>query len=299
MTWFAHEVNINADRHEFKKLAPETQHFIKMILGFFAISDAIVADNIGINFGKEVTIREAKVCYNFQARMEDVHNETYSLLLTEYIEDEKERAKLLNSIEHHESIRGKAEWAQRYMQPGETEEERAASFPRRLLAFACVEGIFFSGSFCAIYWLADRGYKLKGLIDSNKWIARDEGQHTLFACHLYSMVRNRLSEAEAQQIVADAVELETAFINDALRCELIGMNATLMTTYIQYIADHLLELLGYSPIYNVPRNPFEFLKKLELRDLTSFFETETTEYQKPRISLESVDLHGNDELDDF
>lgn len=241
--WSAEEVDLSRDAADWNKLNPDTQHFLKHVLAFFAASDGIVTENLATRFMKEVQIPEARCFYAFQAMMEGVHNEMYSLLLDTYIKDPKEKDQLLNAIETIPVIQAKAEWALKYI-------ESAESFATRLVAFAAVEGIFFSGSFCAIFWIKHRKLGLPGLTFSNELISRDEGTHCLFACLLYSLLKNKSPVETVHQIISDAVAVETRFIQEALRVQLIAMNAKHMEQYVQFVADHLLVALGVPKIFN-------------------------------------------------
>jgi len=234
--WTAEEIDLSADLNDWKNLSEKEQYFIKHILAFFAASDGIVNENLGIKFCNEVQITEARAFYGFQIAMENIHSETYSLLIDTYIKDSAEKQYLFNAIQTIPVVQKKADWALKWINDDN-------SFAERLVAFACVEGILFSGSFCAIYWLKKRGL-MPGLTFSNELISRDEGLHTDFACLLYSMLKNQLPEGHVQTIIKGAVEVEREFICESLNCELIGMNAGLMNKYIEYVADRLLKCLG-------------------------------------------------------
>ena len=256
------------------KLNNDERHFIKHVLAFFAASDGIVNENLAVNFMSEVQIPEARCFYGFQIMMENIHSETYSLLIDAYIKDPKEKQYLFNAIETVPCVKKKADWALRWIQNG--------SFAERLVAFAAVEGIFFSGSFCSIFWLKKRGL-MPGLTFSNELISRDEGLHCDFACLLYSMLQNKMTEEQVHTIIKDAVNCEHEFVTDALPVSLIGMNARLMCQYIEFVADRLLVSLGYSKIYNAT-NPFDFMEMISLQGKTNFFEKRVGEYKKAGVA---------------
>lgn len=270
--WVAGEVDLSKDPADWKKLTSQERHFISHVLGFFASADGIVTDNLAERFSVDVSIREAKFFYDLQKTMENVHSEMYSLLIDTLIDDPKERDHLLHAAENIPCVQQKAEWAQRWIKSEE-------SFAVRLVAFAVVEGVFFSGSFCAIFWLKKRGL-MPGLCVSNTLIARDEGMHQQFATFLYAdMLQNKLPEETIHNIVGDAVKHEIAFCTDALPVSLIGMNSMDMGTYIQFVADRLLTELGVSKLYNVS-NPFDWMEHIALENKTNFFEHRVSEYQK-------------------
>lgn len=272
--WTAEEVDLGGDIKHWEGLNDNERHFISHVLAFFAASDGIVNENLGVRFLKEVQVPEARAFYGFQIAIENIHSEMYSLLLETYIKDPVEKNKLFNAIETVPVVKKKAEWAMKWI-------ESAESFAERLVAFACVEGIFFSGSFCAIYWLKKRGL-LPGLTFSNELISRDEGLHTDFACLMYSLLNNKLSTERIAEIVTNAVELEKEFICDALPVDLIGMNARLMSQYIEFVADRLLVALGNAKVYNVT-NPFDWMELISLQGKTNFFEKRVGEYQKAGV----------------
>ena len=270
--WVANELDLSKDPADWKKLTNNERHFISHVLGFFASADGIVNDNLAERFGNEVCIREAKFFYDLQKTMENVHNEMYSLLIDTLITDPKEKDTLLHAADNIPCVQAKAEWAKKWIDSSE-------SFAVRLVAFAVVEGIFFSGSFCAIFWLKKRGL-MPGLCISNTLIARDEGMHQQFATHLYSeMLQEKLSEDVVHKIVSDAVEHEITFCTDALPVSLIGMNSTDMGQYIKFVADRLLTELGVSKLYNAA-NPFDWMEFIALENKTNFFEHRVSEYQK-------------------
>lgn len=280
--WVAGEVDLSRDAADWKRLTDGERHFISHVLGFFASADGIVNDNLAERFSAEVTIREAKCFYDLQKTMENVHNEMYSLLIATLIDDPEERDRLLHASETIPCVREKARWAERWI----TSQE---SFPVRLIAFAVVEGIFFSGSFCAIFWLKKRGL-MPGLCVSNTLISRDEGLHQRFATSLYSqMIDDKLDERTVHTIVRDAVQHEVTFCTDALPVSLVGMNADDMTEYIRFVADRLLSELGVSKLYNAS-NPFDWMEYISLENKTNFFEHRVSEYQKTGAKKEDQAL---------
>jgi ribonucleoside-diphosphate reductase beta chain len=272
--WTAEEIDLSSDLVDWnEKLNDNERHFIKHVLAFFAASDGIVNENLAVNFMNEVQYPEARCFYGFQIMMENIHSETYSLLIDTYIKDTSEKSRLFNAIDTVPAVKRKAEWALRWIEKG--------SFAERLIAFAAVEGIFFSGSFCSIFWLKKRGL-MPGLSFSNELISRDEGLHCDFACLLYKELLNKLSEARVKEIVASAVEIEKEFVTDALPVSLIGMNANLMQQYIEFVADRLLVALGCSKHFNAS-NPFDFMEMQSLQGKTNFFEKKVAEYQKAGV----------------
>jgi ribonucleoside-diphosphate reductase beta chain len=281
--WTAEEIDLSSDIKDWSTLNTNEQHFIKYVLAFFAASDGIVLENLAERFLKDVPIPEARCFYGFQIMMENIHSETYSLLLDTYVKDPIEKKNLLGAIDTIPSIKAKAQWALKWI------KSPSASFAERLVAFAAVEGIFFSGSFCAIFWLKKRG-KMPGLTFSNELISRDEGLHCDFACLLYSKLKNILDEKVIRSIIEEAVVVEKAFITESLPVELIGMNSGLMGQYIEFVADRLLVALGYDRIYNTP-NPFDFMEMLSLQGKTNFFEKRVGEYQKANV-MQSVSSLG-------
>jgi len=268
--WRAEEIDLSKDIEHWVSLTSNEQHFIKMILAFFAASDGIVLENLGMRFMSEVQLSEARAFYGFQIMMENIHSETYSLLIDTYIKDKSEKNKLFRAIEEFDCIKKKADWAVKWL------DDKDSSFATRLVAFACVEGIFFSGSFCAIYWLKKRGL-MPGLTFSNELISRDEGMHTDFAVLLYNKLENKLTRETVEQLIKDAVKIEKEFICDALPCRLIGMNSALMSQYIEFVADRLLIQLGYDKVYN-SSNPFSFMEMISLESKTNFFEKRNANY---------------------
>ncbi|MCB0478809.1 MAG: ribonucleotide-diphosphate reductase subunit beta [Crocinitomicaceae bacterium] len=273
--WTAEEIDLTPDIVDWEnKLNDDERFFIKHVLAFFAASDGIVNENLAENFLSEVQYTEAKFFYGFQVAMENIHSETYSLLIDTYIKDDKDKDKLFNAIETLDCVKTKADWALRWIDTG--------SFAERLIAFAAVEGIFFSGSFCSIFWLKKRGL-MPGLSFSNELISRDEGLHCDFACLLYNNhLQNKLPKETVQKIITDAVEIEKEFITDALPVRLIGMNQDLMKQYIEFVADRLLVELGNEKVYNVT-NPFDFMDMISIQGKTNFFEKRVGEYQKAGV----------------
>ncbi|TXI86162.1 MAG: ribonucleoside-diphosphate reductase [Crocinitomicaceae bacterium] len=273
--WTAEEIDLSPDLIDWEnKLNDNERHFVKHVLAFFAASDGIVNENLAENFLSEVQYTEAKFFYGFQVAMENVHSETYSLLIDTYIKDSADKAYLFNAIDTMDCVRKKADWALRWIDQG--------SFAERLVAFAAVEGIFFSGSFCSIFWLKKRGL-MPGLSFSNELISRDEGLHCDFACLLYNNhVVNKLSKDQVRQIIVDAVEIEKDFILDALPVKLIGMNSDLMSQYIEFVADRLLQELGNEKVFNAT-NPFDFMDMISIQGKTNFFEKRVGEYQKAGV----------------
>lgn len=272
--WTAEEIDLTLDLIDWEhKLNPGEQHFIKHVLAFFAASDGIVNENLAVNFMNEVQYPEARCFYGFQIMIENIHSEAYSLLIDTYIKDPVEKHGLFHAIDTVPCVHKKADWALRWISKG--------SFAERLVAFAAVEGIFFSGSFCSIFWLKKRGL-MPGLSFANELISRDEGLHCDFACLLYSQLRHKLPVDTLQQIIASAVEIEREFVCDALPVKLIGMNADLMCQYIEFVADRLLVALGAPKLYNAA-NPFDFMDLISMQGKTNFFERRVSEYQKSGV----------------
>ncbi len=277
--WTAEEIDLSQDIVDWEKLNDGERHFISHVLAFFAASDGIVNENLAVNFLAEVQYPEAKCFYGFQIMMENIHAETYSLLIDTYIKDEKEKDRLLHALDTVPCVGKKGEWAIKWI--------NSDSFVDRLLAFAAVEGIFFSGSFCSIFWLKKRGL-MPGLSFSNELISRDEGLHTDFACLIYNnYIKNKASKEKIHEIILGAVEIEKEFVTDALPVDLIGMNAKLMQQYIEFVADRLLVSLGLEKYYNAT-NPFDFMEMISLQGKTNFFEKRVAEYQKAGV------MGGND-----
>lgn len=280
--WTVEEVDLSKDKNDWVNLNENEKYFIKMVLAFFAGSDGIVMENLAERFSKEVKILEAQYFYNFQIPMEGIHSEMYALLLDEYVNNEKEKTNLFDAINTVPCVQKKAQWAIKWI------HDKESSFATRLIAFAIVEGIFFSGSFCAIFWLKDRKL-MPGLTFSNELISRDEGLHTEFAVLLYSMLNNRLSEDIVHNIVDEAVNIEIEFITSSLPCNLIGMNSDLMTEYIKYVGNRLLVQLGYNKLYNA-HNPFDFMEKISLEGKGNFFEKRIAEYSKTGVCRDKQDM---------
>jgi len=289
--WRAEEVDLSGDMRDWEKLNENEQYFIKNILAFFAGSDGIVNWNIGDRFKEDIKqleglYKETSYLYNYQAMIEDVHNEMYSLMLDTYIKSSEEKEHLFNAIETIPCVKKKAEWAMKWIL------DENSSFSQRLVAFAIVEGIFFSGSFCAIYWLKKRGL-MPGLTSANEFIARDEGMHTETACVLYSLLEDKVSEKTIHQMITDALTIEKEFITESIPCDLIGMNSPTMCQYIEFVADNLLVNLGCSKIHNVEfPSTFSFMDAISIQGKTNFFEKRPTEYQKTSIGAISF-------VDDF
>ena len=281
--WTAEEIDLSPDLKDWERLTNDEQHFVKHVLAFFAASDGIVNENLAVNFMKEVQLPEARCFYGFQIMIENIHSETYSLLIDTYIKDNVEKKRLFNALETVPCVQKKAQWALKWINEG--------SFAERLVAFAAVEGIFFSGSFCSIFWLKKRGL-MPGLTFSNELISRDEGLHCEFACLLYSMLSNKMSQEEVYQIIGDAVDIEKEFISEALPVKLIGMNADLMKQYIEFVADRWLDELGYPKRY-LASNPFDFMEMISLEGKTNFFEKRVGDYQKAGV------MSGNKEAQTF
>lgn len=289
--WTVEEIDFAKDGKDWEKLTDDEKHFIKNILAFFAASDGIVNENLVLNFMSEIKVPEALAFYSFQNAIETVHSETYSLLIDTYIKDEVEKSRLLNAVETIPCITKKANWAIKWI------ENKEDSFATRLVAFACVEGIFFSGAFCSIYWLKERGV-MHGLTFSNELISRDESLHTEFAILLYSHIKNRLSEEEVHNIINDAVEIEKEFIIDSLPCRLLGMNSELMSQYIEFVSDRIAVQLGYNKLYNVS-NPFDFMDRISLEDKQNFFEVRVSNYSKAELhntENSKLDFNMNDDF---
>ncbi|KAI4261356.1 MAG: hypothetical protein L6R42_003449 [Xanthoria sp. 1 TBL-2021] len=274
--WTAEEIDLSKDLHDWNnRINDDEKYFISHILAFFAASDGIVNENLVERFSGEVQIPEARCFYGFQIMMENIHSETYSLLIDTYIKEQKQRAYLFNAIETIPAIRKKADWAIKWIQ------DKNSTFAQRLVAFAAVEGIFFSGAFASIFWLKKRGL-MPGLTFSNELISRDEGLHTDFACLLFSHLNNRPTKQAVQDVITEAVSIEQEFLTEALPCALLGMNATLMKQYIEFVADRLLVALGNKKVYN-STNPFDFMESISLAGKTNFFEKRVGDYQKSGV----------------
>ena len=268
--WRAEEIDLSKDIAHWDTLNADERHFISMILAFFAASDGIVLENLGMRFMTEIQLSEARAFYGFQIAMENIHSEVYSLLIDTYIKDREQKNKLFTALEHFECIKKKGDWAQKWI------NDKRSSFATRLIAFACVEGIFFSGAFCSIYWFKKRGL-MPGLTFSNELISRDEALHTEFAVMLYNKLQKKVAKNKIIEIIKEAVEIENEFICDALPCRLIGMNSHLMSQYIEFVADRLAVQLGAGEIYGT-RNPFDFMELISLEGKTNFFEKRVGEY---------------------
>ena len=280
--WTPEEIDLSKDMIHWEKLSDGERHFIKNILGFFAGADGIVMENLALRFMREVQWPEAKFFYSCQNLLEAVHSETYSLLIDTYITDSVEKDSLLRATKTIPCVQKKAEWAIQWI------DNPNAAFATRLVAFAAVEGIFFSGAFCAIFWLKQRGL-MPGLTVSNEFIARDEGLHTDFACLLYTKLQNKLDKKQVYKIIREAVQIEKEFITKSLPCQLIGMNADLMTQYIEFVADRLLLQLGYSKYYNA-MNPFQFMERISLEGKDNFFEKRVTTYAKATVGKDREEM---------
>ena len=284
--WTAEEIDLSADLADWEKLNEGEKHFVKHVLAFFAASDGIVNENLAENFVSEVQYTEAKFFYGFQIMMENIHSETYSLLIDTYIKDKAEQNHLFNAIDTVPAVQKKAEWALKWI--------GSESFVERLIAFAAVEGIFFSGSFCSIFWLKKRGL-MPGLSFSNELISRDEGLHTDFAVHLYNNhIENKLAKDRLIEIIGSALEIEKEFISESLPVSLIGMNSDLMKQYLEYVSDRLLVDLGVGKIYN-SENPFDFMKNIAMENKTNFFEKRVSEYSKSGVGVKEEKSFATDE----
>ena len=272
--WTAEEIDLGSDLSDWEKLTEDERHFIKHVLAFFAASDGIIVENLVEKFCGEVQIPEARCFYGFQIAMENIHSETYALLVDTYIKDDEEKKRLFNAVNNFEFIHRKAQWAVNWI-------NSSSNFGERLVAFAAIEGIFFSASFCSIFWLKKRGL-MPGLTFSNELISRDEGLHTDFACLLYSHLQNPLPAEKVYEIIREAVDIEKSFVCDALPVELIGMNSKLMCEYIECVADRLIFSLGYPKIYETG-NPFDFMDLINLQGKANFFEKKNADYQKANV----------------
>jgi ribonucleotide reductase beta subunit family protein with ferritin-like domain len=268
--WRAEEIDLSKDFNDWKSLSPDEQQFIKMVLAFFAASDGLVLENLAARFMGEVQVSEVRAFYGFQIAMENIHSEMYSLLIDTYIQDKYEKQLLFEATQNYPCIMKKANWAKKWI------DDDNSCFATRLVAFAAIEGIFFSASFASIYWLKKRGL-MPGLTTSNELISRDEALHTEFAILLYTKLQNQLSQTSIHDIISDAVTIEVEFITDAIPCKMIGMNNQLMTKYIEFVADRLCVQLGYSKIYN-SQNPFDFMELISMESKVNFFERTNSEY---------------------
>jgi len=274
--WTVEEIDLAGDLRDWDRLNNDEKHFIKMVLAFFAASDGIVMENINLNFGAEVQIAEARSFYAYQSFNESIHSETYSLMIDKLVKDAEEKQRLFKAIDTVPAVKRKAEWALKWMGPG-------APFAQRLVAFACVEGIFFSGSFCAIFWLKKRGL-MPGLSFSNELISRDEGLHQEFAVALYSNLQTKLDDDTIHEIVSEAISIEWEFITEALPCSLIGMNANDMKQYIKFVANRLLAQLGCRKTLGAATNPFDWMETISLEGKTNFFEKRVGDYSKHMVT---------------
>jgi ribonucleoside-diphosphate reductase beta chain len=279
--WTVEEIEFQKDKEDWEKLSENEQYFIKQVLAFFAGSDGIVQENLATRFQRDIQSPVARLFYAFQNAMEGVHSETYSLLIDQYVKDPEEQNKYFRAIDQIPCIRKKADWALKWIDSGD-------SYATRLVAFACVEGIFFSGSFCAIYWLKKRGL-MPGLTFSNELISRDEGLHTEFAVTLYHKLQNKIDKKLVEAIIREAVAIEKEFITEALPCSLIGMNARDMSQYIEFVADRLAVQFGIQKIYK-STNPFDFMELISLEGKTNFFEKKVSEYSKPGVGMKKEDM---------
>lgn len=278
--WTSEEIDLSGDKSDWENLTKNEKYFIKHVLAFFASADGIVNENLASRFSVEVQIPEVRSFYSFQIAMENIHSEVYSLLIDTYIKDKEEKNYLFNSLENIPVISKKGKWAIKWLESSNT-------FAERLVAFAIIEGVFFSGSFCSIFWLKKRG-KMPGLTFSNELISRDEGLHCDFACLLFSMLENKLEESRVYEIMIEAVNIEKEFVEVALPVNLIGINSDLMKQYIEFVADRLLVALGYGKIYNVV-NPFDWMEMISLEGKTNFFEKRVAEYQKSGVMAKKED----------
>jgi ribonucleoside-diphosphate reductase beta chain len=286
--WTANEINLSKDMNDWEKLNEAEQNFIKNILGFFAGSDGIIIENLAVRFLNEIEIPEVRAFYSYQIFNEQIHSETYSLLIDTYIKDNDEKIKIFNSIQNIPCVYKKAKWAYKWI------ENKKVNFATRLIAFAIIEGIFFSGSFCAIYWLKKRGL-MPGLTFSNELISKDEGMHCHFACLLYSYIKNKIKPEIIYEMIKDAVDIEKEFITDSIPCDMIGMNADMMKKYIEFVSDRLLVQLGYEKIWN-SENPFDFMELISLRPKSNFFELRVGEYAKSSIAQDNDQFELNNDF---
>jgi ribonucleoside-diphosphate reductase beta chain len=286
--WRAEEIDLSKDNKDWDTLTDDEKHFVSMILAFFAASDGIVLENLGIRFMNEVQLSEARAFYGLQIAMENIHSITYSTLIDTYIKDKAQKEKLFNALQEYDCIKKKGEWAIKWI------NDKKSNFATRLVAFACVEGIFFSGAFCAIYWLKKRGL-MPGLTFSNELISRDEALHTEFAVLLHNKLEKPLKKQKIHEIISEAVLIELEFINDALPCRLIGMNQVLMKQYIEFVADRLSLQLGGDKIYE-SKNPFEWMENISIETKTNFFEDRVSEYS---LTTKNSQLNTFEFGDDF
>jgi ribonucleoside-diphosphate reductase subunit M2 len=286
--WRAEEIDLSKDLTHWESLNAEEKHFVSMILAFFAASDGIVLENLAVRFMSDVQVSEARAFYGFQIAMENIHSQTYSLLIETYIKNEDEKMKLFQAINHYPCIKKKSDWAQKWI------KDNRSGFATRLVAFACVEGIFFSGAFCSIFWLKKRGL-MPGLTFSNELISRDEALHCEFAILLYNKLVKKMPKSKIHELIKEAVDIETEFICEALPCRLIGMNSKMMIQYIQFVADRLCLQLGYDKLYDVT-NPFDFMELISLEGKTNFFERVVSDYS---LANKTVDKNTFEFNEDF
>ena len=286
--WRAEEIDLSKDLIHWESLNADERHFISMILAFFAASDGIVLENLAIRFMNDVQLAEARAFYGFQIAMENIHSETYSLLIDTYITNKEEKTKLFQAIENFPCIAKKANWAKKWI------ADNRSSFASRLVAFAAIEGIFFSSAFASIYWIKKRGV-MPGLTFSNELISRDEALHTEFAILLYSRLEKKLNKKRIYEIIQNAVEIEKEFITDAIPCRMIGMNTTLMVQYIEFVADRLCLQLGYDKIYNAS-NPFDFMELISVETKVNFFERTNSEYALANKSVDNEIFNFNSDF---
>lgn len=286
--WRAEEIDLTKDLDHWQTLNDNEKYFISMILAFFAASDGIVLENLAMRFMNDVQVSEARAFYGFQIAMENIHSQTYSLLIETYIKNKEEKNKYFNAIENYPCIKKKSDWAQKWIR------DNRSSFATRLVAFACVEGIFFSGAFCSIFWLKKRGL-MPGLTFSNELISRDEALHCEFAVLLYSKLQNKVKKSKINEIIKEAVDIESEFICEALPCRLIGMNSQMMIQYIQFVADRLVVQLGYDKIYNVT-NCFPWMEMISLEGKTNFFERSVSDYSLANKSVNDTVFELSDDF---
>ena len=286
--WRAEEIDLSKDLTHWESLNADEKHFVSMILAFFAASDGIVLENLAVRFMSDVQLSEARAFYGFQIAMENIHSQTYSLLIETYIKNEDEKMRLFQAIDHFPCIKKKSDWAQKWI------KDNRSGFATRLVAFACVEGIFFSGAFCSIFWLKKRGL-MPGLTFSNELISRDEALHCEFAILLYNKLVKKMPKSKIHELIKEAVDIETEFICEALPCRLIGMNSKMMTQYIQFVADRLCLQLGYDKLYDVT-NPFDFMELISLEGKTNFFERVVSDYS---LANKTVDKNTFEFSEDF
>ena len=286
--WRAEEIDLSKDLTHWESLNADEKHFVSMILAFFAASDGIVLENLAVRFMSDVQVSEARAFYGFQIAMENIHSQTYSLLIETYIKNEDEKMRLFQAIDHFPCIKKKSDWAQKWIKDNRT------GFATRLVAFACVEGIFFSGAFCSIFWLKKRGL-MPGLTFSNELISRDEALHCEFAILLYSKLVKKMPKNKIHELIKEAVDIETEFICEALPCRLIGMNSKMMTQYIQFVADRLCLQLGYDKLYDVT-NPFDFMELISLEGKTNFFERVVSDYSLANKTVDENTFEFNEDF---